>query len=59
MQTIFVFFIQVLRCGNWQQLHWTEVVVGDLVKVTNGQFFPADLVLLSSRCADLFLQSSS
>ena len=41
--------VQVLRDGNWQIIRWTEVVVGDIVKVVNDQFFPADLVLLSSR----------
>ncbi|XP_060084293.1 phospholipid-transporting ATPase IA-like [Ylistrum balloti] len=40
--------VQVLRDGTWQRLLWTQVVVGDLVKVVSGQFFPADLVLLSS-----------
>lgn len=39
----------VLRDGNWQLLKWTEIVVGDIIKVINGQFFPADLVQLSSR----------
>ena len=43
------FSIIVLRDGNWQILKWTDVVVGDLLKITNGQFFPADLILLSSR----------
>lgn len=42
-------YFAVLRDGGWQALKWTEVVVGDIVKVVNGQFFPADLVLLSSR----------
>jgi len=41
--------VSVLRRGNWQPLQWTEVVVGDIVKVVGGNFFPADLVLLSSR----------
>ena len=53
--------ISVLRDGNWQILQWTEVIVGDLVKITNGQFFPADIVLLSSRfvrsCQECYLQS--
>ncbi|XP_021352123.1 probable phospholipid-transporting ATPase IA isoform X2 [Mizuhopecten yessoensis] len=40
--------VQVLRDGTWQRLLWTQVSVGDLVKVVSGQFFPADLVLLSS-----------
>ena len=26
-----------------------QVQVGDIVKVVNGQFFPADLIILSSR----------
>jgi len=41
--------VSVLRRGNWQSLPWTDVVVGDIVKVLGGNFFPADLVLLSSR----------
>ena len=42
-------YFSVLRDGNWQTLKWTEITVGDIIKITNGQFFPADLVLLSSR----------
>ena len=41
--------VRVLRDGNWQIVKWTQVVVGDIVKVVNSTFFPADLVLLSSR----------
>ena len=40
--------VLVLRDGNWQNLKWTEVLVGDIVKITNGSFFPADIVILSS-----------
>lgn len=40
--------VLVLREEDWRPLCWTEVHVGDIVKVVNGQFFPADLVLLSS-----------
>lgn len=40
--------VLVLRDGNWRQLKWTEVLVGDILKITINQFFPADLVLLSS-----------
>ncbi|XP_074651102.1 putative phospholipid-transporting ATPase IA isoform X3 [Tubulanus polymorphus] len=40
--------VLVLRDGDWQLIRWTQVVVGDFVKVIAGQFFPADLVLLSS-----------
>jgi len=44
-----VLFVAVLRGGLWQLVKWKEVVVGDIVKVVGGQFFPADLILLSSR----------
>ncbi|KAL3880445.1 hypothetical protein ACJMK2_032682, partial [Sinanodonta woodiana] len=40
--------VTVLRNGEWQDLKWTNVQVGDIVKVVSGQFFPADLVILSS-----------
>ncbi|XP_056012392.1 probable phospholipid-transporting ATPase IA isoform X3 [Ostrea edulis] len=40
--------VLVLRNGIWTKVHWMDVLVGDLVKVTSGQFFPADLILLSS-----------
>jgi len=39
----------VLRSGDWSDVPWSDVKVGDFVKVTSGHFFPADLVLLSSR----------
>jgi phospholipid-transporting ATPase len=39
---------RVLRLGTFVTVRWKHVVVGDIVKVTNGQFFPADLVLLAS-----------
>ncbi|XP_077014989.1 phospholipid-transporting ATPase IB-like isoform X3 [Tamandua tetradactyla] len=38
----------VLRSNIWQVITWSEVKVGDIVKVSNGQFIPADLVLISS-----------
>lgn len=45
----FLSLLQALRNGLWQEMKWTDVSVGDILKVTSGQFFPADLVLLSSR----------
>ena len=39
----------VLRDRDWNIIPWKKVVVGDIVKVVNRQFFPADLVLLASR----------
>ncbi|KAM4699539.1 LOW QUALITY PROTEIN: phospholipid-transporting ATPase IB [Discoglossus pictus] len=38
----------VLRGGSWQNMKWKEVAVGDIVKVTNGQHLPADMIILSS-----------
>uniref|UniRef100_A0A096MSD2 Phospholipid-transporting ATPase n=1 Tax=Papio anubis TaxID=9555 RepID=A0A096MSD2_PAPAN len=38
----------VLRNGVWHTIVWKEVAVGDIVKVVNGQYLPADVVLLSS-----------
>ncbi|KAM6212429.1 phospholipid-transporting ATPase IB isoform 2-T2 [Sarcoramphus papa] len=38
----------VLRNGMWQNIMWKEVAVGDIVKVTNGQHLPADMIIVSS-----------
>ncbi|XP_030894781.1 phospholipid-transporting ATPase IB, partial [Leptonychotes weddellii] len=38
----------VLRNGMWHTIMWKEVAVGDIVKVINGQYLPADMALLSS-----------
>jgi len=46
---ICVYFCLVLRDRDWNDIPWKKVVVGDIVKVVNRQFFPADLVLLASR----------
>ena len=40
--------VLVLRDGHWTTLRWTQIIVGDIIKVISGQFFPTDLVLLSS-----------
>ncbi|XP_068083348.1 probable phospholipid-transporting ATPase IA isoform X2 [Anabrus simplex] len=40
--------VEVLRDGHWLWVQWINVVVGDIVKVHNDNFFPADLVILSS-----------
>uniref|UniRef100_A0A672UIX0 Phospholipid-transporting ATPase n=1 Tax=Strigops habroptila TaxID=2489341 RepID=A0A672UIX0_STRHB len=37
-----------LRNGMWQNIIWKEVAVGDIVKVTNGQHLPADMIIISS-----------
>ncbi|XP_049864853.1 probable phospholipid-transporting ATPase IA isoform X2 [Pectinophora gossypiella] len=40
--------VEVLRNGLWHTVRWENMQVGDICKVVNNQFFPADLVLLSS-----------
>ncbi|XP_044578260.1 probable phospholipid-transporting ATPase IA isoform X4 [Cotesia glomerata] len=40
--------VEVFRDGRWQWIQWRNVAVGDVVKVHNNNFFPADLILLSS-----------
>ncbi|XP_054754666.1 probable phospholipid-transporting ATPase IA isoform X2 [Lytechinus pictus] len=40
--------VLVLRDHMWVPLRWRELGVGDVVQVKRGEFFPADLVLLSS-----------
>ena len=39
---------QVLRDGNWQSVAAREVVVGDLVRIREGDRVPADAILLSA-----------
>lgn len=40
--------IEKLSNGQWISVKWRNLGVGDLVKVLNNSFFPADLILLSS-----------
>lgn len=41
-------WVKVFRCGGEELVHWTKVVVGDIVEVRNKEFFPSDLLLLCS-----------
>ncbi|RWS29547.1 putative phospholipid-transporting ATPase IA-like protein [Leptotrombidium deliense] len=34
--------------GIWERKHWQDIQVGDVIKCTNEQFFPSDLLLLAS-----------
>jgi phospholipid-transporting ATPase len=34
--------------GGFNEKMWKMVVVGDIVRIEDGDFFPADLILLSS-----------
>ena len=38
----------VYRNGQFQTIKWKDVLVGDVLKISRDQFFPADLVLLGS-----------
>ena len=41
--------VEVLNAsGSWESRAWKTVCVGDIVKVVNTKFFPADLILLAS-----------
>jgi len=40
--------VEVLRGENFVSIQWQKVVVGDIVKVVNRAFIPADLVILST-----------
>ncbi len=40
--------VEVFRELRWMRLEWQEVQVGDLVKVSSDEFFPADLLFLKS-----------
>lgn len=41
--------VEVLKNGTWTPQRWDLINVGDIVKVQNNTFFPADLLILSSR----------
>ena len=41
-------FVNTLHGSSFVPKRWRDVVIGDIVRVQNGQFFPADLILLSS-----------
>jgi phospholipid-transporting ATPase len=40
--------IEKLNEDHWVNVKWRHLAVGDIVKVQNNNFFPADLILLSS-----------
>jgi len=46
--------VEVLRNGILVQERWSEIGIGDIIKVKNNNIFPADLVLLSSRYLNKF-----
>ncbi|KAJ6647684.1 Phospholipid-transporting ATPase IA [Pseudolycoriella hygida] len=40
--------VDVIKDGQWQGVKWQDLSVGDIVKIVNNTFFPADMILLSS-----------
>jgi phospholipid-transporting ATPase len=40
--------VLVLKEGRFEETKWCDVCTGDIVKVLNGEPFPADLILLST-----------
>lgn len=40
--------VKVLRGTTFEIIQWKDIQVGDIVRIENGNFFPADLILLSS-----------
>src|SRR4051812_43408552 len=40
--------VKVLKGGQFVDVKWRDVKVGDIVRLEGGDFFPADLILLSS-----------
>jgi phospholipid-transporting ATPase len=56
-QFLFTFFYLVYRGGNWLYKAWRKVKVGDIIKVLDKEFFPADIVLLSSRFVQTYFLS--
>jgi len=40
--------VEVMRDGNFTPVLWQNVLVGDIVKVVNRTFIPADIVILST-----------
>lgn len=39
---------EVYRDGKFVSVQWSKVLIGDIVKVTQEDFFPADCILLAS-----------
>uniref|UniRef100_A0AAR2JMU6 Phospholipid-transporting ATPase n=1 Tax=Pygocentrus nattereri TaxID=42514 RepID=A0AAR2JMU6_PYGNA len=38
----------LVRNGAWEIVHWEKVAVGEVVRASNGDHLPADLIILSS-----------
>lgn len=50
--------MDVVRDGKLDQVKWKDLVVGDIVRVKDKKYFPADLLLLSSSDEGVCFESS-
>jgi P-type E1-E2 ATPase len=50
-----------VRNGKEETVEWSEVIVGDICKVEENDFFPADLILLASSAegGSAFIETAS
>jgi phospholipid-transporting ATPase len=39
---------RVLRGNQFIEIAWKDVIVGDIIRVQNSEYFPADILLISS-----------
>ncbi|KAK8691507.1 hypothetical protein V6N13_075017 [Hibiscus sabdariffa] len=44
--------VDVLQAQGWETLQWKKLQVGDIIRVKQDGFFPADILLLASTNAD-------
>uniref|UniRef100_A0A0N5AVX2 Phospholipid-transporting ATPase n=1 Tax=Syphacia muris TaxID=451379 RepID=A0A0N5AVX2_9BILA len=42
----------VFRRSGWRQIKWKDVSIGDILKIYEGEIFPADLLMISSSNSD-------
>ncbi|XP_026326361.1 phospholipid-transporting ATPase IA isoform X2 [Hyposmocoma kahamanoa] len=40
--------VDILSNGSWTAVRWEKLKVGDVCRITNNNFFPADLIVLAS-----------
>ena len=45
--------VRVFKSVTFETIQWTQVRVGDIVKVINNHYFPADMLLLASSEPDV------
>lgn len=40
--------VEILRNGNFHQMQWKDIYIGDIVKVKDNEFLPCDMIVLKS-----------